>query len=160
MIHVLSVLAVAALTALDQITKYIATQKLKGKPSAIAVKNVLNFTYVENRGAAFGILQGARAFFAVLAILVLGAIIYYYITLPRRSPYGQIRASLIFVSAGTIGNLINRVLDGYVVDFLDPVVIKFMNFPVFNAADIYLTIGAIWLIAIAAIGPKNELSFR
>jgi signal peptidase II len=153
-------LAVAALTALDQITKYLAARSLKGGPSVVAIKNVLHFTYVENRGAAFGILEGARVFFAALAVAVLGVIIYYYLTMPRRSPYGWVRASLVFITAGTVGNLINRVLDGFVVDFLDPVIIRFMNFPVFNAADVYLTVGAAALALIMFLGPKNELDFR
>ena len=158
--HVLYLLAAAALTGADQITKYIAARRLKGGPSVVAIKDVLHFTYVENRGAAFGILEGARVFFAALAIVVLIVIIYYYITMPSRAPYGWVRASLVFITAGTLGNLINRVLDGFVVDFLDPVIIRFMNFPVFNAADVYLTIGAALLAAIMIFGPKNELNFR
>lgn len=139
-------LVVALLVALDQLTKYIAFNHLQGMNSIPIIKDVFHLTFVKNRGAAFGILQNQRWFFIFMTIAVLLGIIYYYKHLPKHNPYGFIRIALILISAGAVGNLIDRIRLGFVIDFFDFCLI---NFPVFNVADICVVIGTIllaWLI--------------
>ncbi|NLK96964.1 MAG: signal peptidase II [Epulopiscium sp.] len=139
-------LAVSLLVALDQVTKYVAFNYLQSIKSIPIIKDVFHLTFVKNRGAAFGILQNQRWFFIIMTIAVLLGIIYYYKHLPKYKPYGFIRIALILISAGAIGNLIDRIRLGFVIDFFDFCLI---NFPVFNVADICVVIGTIllaWLI--------------
>lgn len=120
---------------LDNLTKFFAVRYLKGKESINLY--LIKLTYVENRGAAFGILQGQKFFFIIITFCVLIAIIYYYEKVNTLS-----KLSLIFIFSGTVGNFIGRLFFGYVVDFIE---LSFIDFPVFNLADIFLTIGTIIL---------------
>ena len=117
------------------------------------IPGILSFTYLENRGAGFGILQGARWFFIAVTIATLIAIAYYYIKLPKKKPFNVVRAGLVIIAAGAIGNGIDRLLNGFVVDFLH---LRFINFPVFNIADIYVTVGAVLLAVLALFFVKEE----
>ncbi len=120
---------------LDSLTKFFAVGYLKDKESINLY--LIKLTYVENRGAAFGILQGQKFFFIIITFCVLIAIIYYYEKVDMLS-----KLSLIFIFSGTVGNFIGRLFFGYVVDFIE---LSFIDFPVFNLADIFLTIGAVIL---------------
>ena len=117
------------------------------------IPGILSFTYLENRGAGFGILQGARWFFVAVTIVTLIAIAYYYIKLPKKKPFNYVRLGLVIVAAGAIGNGIDRLLNGFVVDFLH---LRFINFPVFNIADIYVSVGAILLALLALFFIKED----
>lgn len=119
----------------DSLTKFFAVGYLKDKESINLY--LIKLTYVENRGAAFGILQGQKFFFIIITFCVLIAIIYYYEKVDTLS-----KLSLIFIFSGTVGNFIGRLFFGYVVDFIE---LSFIDFPVFNLADIFLTIGAVIL---------------
>lgn len=120
---------------LDSLTKFFAVGYLKDKESINLY--LIKLTYVENRGAAFGILQGQKFFFIIITFCVLIAIIYYYEKVDMLS-----KLSLIFIFSGTVGNFIGRLFFGYVVDFIE---LSFIDFPVFNLADIFLTIGTVIL---------------
>lgn len=120
---------------LDSLTKFFAVGYLKDKESINLY--LIKLTYVENRGAAFGILQGQKFFFIIITFCVLIAIIYYYEKVDTLS-----KLSLIFIFSGTVGNFIGRLFFGYVVDFIE---LSFIDFPVFNLADIFLTIGTVIL---------------
>lgn len=117
------------------------------------IPGILSFTYLENRGAGFGILQGARWFFIAVTIATLIAIAYYYMKMPKKKPFNYIRAGLVTVAAGAIGNGIDRLLNGFVVDFIH---LRFINFPVFNIADIYVTVGAVFLAVLALFFVKEH----
>ncbi|MDO5708229.1 MAG: signal peptidase II [Andreesenia angusta] len=130
---------------LDQITKFLATKLLKGNESIHLIRKFLNFTYVENRGAAFGILEEKKIFFIlttiIIVFLLITALIYY-----RKTMTKKFEISLKLIMVGSIGNLIDRILNSYVIDFID---IKFgglYDFPVFNIADISIVIGTILLM--------------
>jgi signal peptidase II len=97
-------------------------------------------TYVENRGAAFGILQGQRWIFIVLTVVIAAAIAYYLIKIPNKEIF--LKTALSLVLGGAVGNLIDRVRLGYVVDMFD---FTLINYPVFNIADSSLVIGSILL---------------
>lgn len=122
---------------LDQITKY----TLMGKNLTI-IPNILNFTYTENTGVAFGI--GANNIFLIIIvnIIVLGLIID---CMRKERTNLKILIPLILIFSGGVGNLIDRIFRGYVIDFID---INLFNFPNFNIADICITIGIIFLIII------------
>lgn len=135
-------LVVFILVALDQLTKYAAFHNLQKLNTIPILEDIFHLTFVQNRGAAFGILQNQRWFFIIMTVVVLVGIVYYYTKLPKYEPYGFIRISLILISAGALGNLIDRIRLGFVIDFFD---FRLINFPVFNVADICVVIGTIVL---------------
>ncbi|NLN14167.1 MAG: signal peptidase II [Tissierellia bacterium] len=130
---------------LDQISKYAAVKYLKGQKPVVIIENLLQFTYVENRGAAFGILQGKRTLFLIITIAVVLIITLYLIRY-----YHQMnkvtKISFALLIAGAIGNLIDRVRLGYVVDFISVRLINRYDFPVFNIADICVVISTIFIV--------------
>ncbi len=126
--------------ALDRYTKLLAKTHLKDKNPIVIIDKVLELIYTENRGAAFGIMQEKQGFFLIITIVVMLAILYVILRLPSDVRYKPLLIALSFVFAGAVGNLIDRITNSYVIDF-----IYFMpiNFPVFNVADIYVTLSAI-----------------
>ena len=127
------------LTAIDQITKYIAVEKLNGGSSVEFIKGVINFTYVENRGVAFGMFQGMHYLFVPLGLIAAALCVWYmHISLKKKQRFKVIAVAMIV--SGAIGNIIDKIFRGFVVDFIDAV---FIDFPVFNFADICITVGAV-----------------
>lgn len=125
---------------LDQLTKWMAVIFLKGESSAYVIKNILRFTYVENPGAAFGMLADSRWVFLIISTVMIAVIIFYMFKYRPESKLAYI--SCAFIVGGGIGNMIDRVLLGYVIDFID-----FCAFPkvwtyVFNVADCFVCVGA------------------
>lgn len=134
----MAIVIVAFVVFLDQLTKYLAVRYLMPIGSYPVIKNFFLLTYVENKGAAFGMLQNKTLFFIVITLIVGAVLIYSMIKLPENSVYNY---TLAMILGGAIGNLIDRVRLGYVVDFID-----FKFFPaVFNVADSFIVIGAIIL---------------
>ncbi|NLA83997.1 MAG: signal peptidase II [Clostridiales bacterium] len=128
------------IVATDRITKYITIRFLKPLRSITVIKSVLNLTYVENHGAAFGILQNKRWFLIIIPIFIILAVTIYLLLHRKESLLTRI--SLAIIIGGAIGNLIDRVSLGYVVDMFQ---FMFINFPVFNFADIAVVCGTIML---------------
>ena len=125
--------------ALDIFTKYLSTFYFKVSEIEV-IKNILYFTYVENRGAAFGIMQNNRWFFITVTLILIFIMVLYIL---KSKPKNIIlKLSLSFVIGGGIGNLIDRIAKGYVVDFID---VRIINYPVFNIADCFIVIGALLL---------------
>lgn len=123
----------------DQFTKYLAVVHLKDQPSFPIIKNVFEFNYLENRGAAFGIMQGRIQLFIPLTIIMCALFIFLYLKLPYEKKFSPLRIILCFIFSGAIGNFIDRITLGYVIDFL---YFKLIDFPIFNVADIYITCSA------------------
>ena len=123
--------------ALDQVSKYLITSNFDLYDSVTVIKGILNFTYVRNKGAAFGMLQGARVFFIILTVVIFTALIIYLIKARPKSTLEKI--ALSFIAGGAIGNFIDRVYLSYVRDFIE---VTFIDFPVFNVADCFVCIGA------------------
>ena len=121
----------------DQFTKYLAVKFLKGKENIYLLKDILELQYLENNGAAFGVLQNQKAFFILIAILILAVIAYVLFLIPDDKKYNIVHILLISISAGAVGNMIDRLKGTYVVDFI---YFKIINFPIFNVADIYITV--------------------
>jgi signal peptidase II len=141
------------IVALDQWFKRWTTVHLQHAPDRVVIEYILGLTYVENRGAAFGLMQGGRWVFIVLTAAVLAVIIYYYVRLPLERKYWLIRVPLIFIFAGAIGNFIDRLRYGFVVDMFE---FLFIRFPVFNIADICLVTGTILLAFIFIFVIKED----
>lgn len=151
---ILFLLTAALLIIPDQITKQMAVEYLKDVDRVPIIKNVLYFLYVENRGAAFGVFQGAQYMFYLITVLVIAGILYVVYKMPAGNKHfypALIVSELVF--AGAIGNFIDRVSQQYVVDFIyfSPI-----DFPVFNVADIYVTCGCIVMVFLFLFYYKDE----
>ena len=139
--------ALVIITA-DQITKYFVSSKMFPGQSLPVLGNILHFTFLHNTGAAFSILHNQIWLLATLAIVASTALVIYY---PRLVAYGNyMRFGSILLLGGTIGNLIDRLLYGSVIDFID-----FRIWPVFNVADSAICSGAV-LVAIALLRTKKS----
>ncbi len=141
------------LVVLDQFTKVLALQNLKGQEPITIIPDVFQLLYVENRGAAFGILQNKQWVFLIITAIVLAALIWALPRMSRERHFLPLRLCLCFISAGAVGNMIDRIFRGYVVDFF---YFKLIDFPVFNVADIYVTTSAIVLIFLIVFLYKEE----
>lgn len=141
------------LVLFDQFTKKLAVIHLKDQNPIILINNVFQLYYLENHGAAFGILQGQRFIFLLITIVILVIIIYCYIKLPMHRKYRFLRVFIIFIGAGALGNAIDRSMQGYVVDFF---YFNLINFPIFNVADIYVTCFTILLVIIIIFRIKDD----
>lgn len=146
----------AVFIALDQLTKYWAITLLQPLGSVPVIQNIFHFTFVRNTGAAFGLMNNspwARWFFMIFTVIVVTVIIVYYLRLPRSKIYNWVRLSLGLICAGAIGNFIDRLRFGYVVDFLHAV---FIDFPVFNVADVCVVSGTFCLAFLLIFFIKTE----
>ena len=132
----MSVLAVLTMVAVDQAVKYWAVTMLAPIGSIPLVPGILQLTYVENRGAAFSILENQIWLFVVLALVILCGIAYVLQTGRIQTTLGKL--ALLVIAAGAVGNTIDRVIHHYVVDMIE---VTFIHFPVFNIADIYVCVG-------------------
>lgn len=125
---------------LDQFTKHLAVVHLKGQKPFVLIKGVFEFYYSENRGAAFGMLQGRQGFFFLIAAAVILAVLWAVYRMPVGKRYLPLMCSLFLLVSGAVGNMIDRLTQKYVVDFL---YFKLIDFPIFNVADCYVVIGCI-----------------
>ena len=153
----LALLLICLLTLLDRITKNIVVTDLKGHEDIILIRGVLQLRYIENRGAAFGILQNSRVFFIVITLIVLAAATAGFIHYIFKTDAGRCEWLLLTVyallMAGAIGNLIDRAAHGYVVDFI---YFSLIDFPVFNVADIYITCGCILVLLYVLLSDRKS----
>jgi len=155
--YVAGIAALFLLIILDQWTKVLAVSKLMNKDPFIIVDKVFQFRYLENRGAAFGILQNQKWFFIIAGVIILAAIAYVYSKMPVTNKYNLLRFLAILMAAGAIGNMIDRVVKNYVVDFI---YFELINFPIFNVADCYVTVSAaLLIISILFIYKEEDFKF-
>ena len=134
----LYIIAALLMIVLDQVVKYWAFTSLQAQHTILLIENVFHLTYVENRGAAFSLFAqfDSRWIFVVLAVVITIAIL---IALSKNWIQTSLgRWSLVLVIAGALGNAIDRVVHGFVVDLFD---FRLINFPVFNVADIFICVG-------------------
>lgn len=151
--YITAIVLIVLGVVIDQYAKYLAVLYLKRKPSHVILKNIFELTYVENRGAAFGMLVNQRLFFIITGLLIFAVVIYMYIKIPKTKKYLPLRICGVLIFAGALGNLIDRVRLGYVVDFFYFVPI---DFPVFNVADIFITVSFAALIILILFVYKEE----
>ena len=148
-------LAISALLIfIDQLSKRLAVVHLKNQAPIVLWEDVFELRYLENRGAAFGILQNQRMFFLILTSLVLIVIIYVYLKrLPNERRFLWLNIIAVLFFAGAVGNFIDRFVQDYVVDFF---YFCLIDFPIFNVADIYVTVAALLLILLGFFYYKEE----
>ncbi len=152
--YYLSALALAVIGVfLDQYTKYLAIIKLKGSSPYIILENIFQLEYLENRGAAFGLFQNQRLFFFLSVVFICIAVIWFYGRVPMEKRYLPLRICAVLIVAGAFGNFIDRVRLEYVVDFF---YFKLIDFPIFNVADIYVTVSTAVLIFFLCFYYKEE----
>lgn len=149
-------IVVVVATLFDQWTKKMI-EPLKTGDDIDVMPGVFSFSYVENRGAAFGIMNGQRIFFLIIAIVVFVAITYVFLRIPAEKKYYKLDITLAFILAGAIGNMIDRFSLGYVRDFIN---FYCINFAVFNVADIYITCGTPFVcLLILFVYKEDDLNF-
>ena len=151
--RMLVLLPVFLLVLLDQLTKKAAVMYLKGKDAFSLIPGVFELQYLENRGAAFGALQNQRWFFILVVFLVLAALIWCFLRLPEEKHYRPLAILSILIAAGAIGNMIDRILNGYVIDFF---YFSLIDFPIFNVADIYVTLSMLTLFLLIFTFYKDD----
>lgn len=152
--YIKALAAVIILILLDQFTKYLAVRYLLPlQGGKVLIPGVFRLLYLENRGSAFGILQNKQTFFIIFTIIVLVAILIVYSRVPKTARMLFLRIDLILIFAGAIGNFIDRIRQGFVVDFL---YFELIDFPIFNVADIYVTTGCFLLILLLLFYYKDE----
>ena len=122
--------------AIDQLTKLLVREFMQPSQSIPVIKNIFHLTYIHNTGTFFGLMQGANALFIWFTLIIIGTILFFY---ERFNKTESVLFALIIGAA--VGNLIDRIIYGHVIDFLD-----FRIWPVFNIADAVVTVCVILLI--------------
>ncbi len=141
-IYIGSMVLVALMTGLDQWTKWAVSTHMRPGQSIVIIPKLFELTYLQNTGAGFSIFEGyGKPFFAVLTVIAMAVMLWAYIKAKR--PGLQMFLALIF--AGALGNFIDRMALGYVVDFFHFYIFGW-SFPVFNIADICITLGFVFLV--------------
>ena len=113
----------------------------------------MRLEYLENTGAAFGVLQGQQTILLIITVIVLAALVYEYTRIPEGKKYIILRVLTVFIAAGAVGNMIDRFAYNYVVDFI---YFKLIDFPVFNVADCYITVAVLILFIVILFYYKDE----
>ena len=134
-------LIAAAIVVLDQVTKWAAVRFIMPQVTIPLIDGVLHFTYVENTGAAFGMMKDSRWIFMIVSAVAIVALSYVIARYARDYRFASFCIALIL--GGGVGNMIDRIRLGYVVDFID---FRLINFAVFNVADSFVSVGAALLI--------------
>ncbi len=129
------------ITILDQFTKQLIIRNINYNHEIEVIRGFFYLTNVRNKGAAWGIMQNYRIFFIVVTVVIVCAMLYFMM----RVKQNYIRAVCSFMIGGAIGNFIDRLFRGYVIDFLDFYIGSY-HFPTFNVADIFITIGTVVLL--------------
>lgn len=151
--YICGIAATIVLLLLDQYTKYLAVVHLKGQQAIPLIKDVFELQYLENRGAAFGSFQGKQGMLFLITVIALLAMLYVYVKLPRTKRFVPLELTIILLISGAVGNMIDRVMQQYVVDFF---YFKLINFPIFNVADCYVTVAMVLLIILVGFIYKDE----
>ncbi|MBO5323476.1 MAG: signal peptidase II [Oscillospiraceae bacterium] len=139
------------IVGVDQLVKYLIVSNIPLFGQAPLVPGIMKLTYVQNTGAAFSMLQGMQWLFVVIFILLTALLVFEYFKKPM--PFAKFeRFCIAAVYGGGLGNMIDRVVLGYVVDMFQT---EFIKFPVFNVADIFITCGCILLMVHIAFFNKE-----
>ena len=144
------------LIALDQWTKYMVLLHVKPIDSIPLIPGILSFTYHENRGAVWGIMQGQIPVLIVTTVIILTVVLWIYSRIPDTKKYRWLHFIAVLVIAGAIGTFIDRLFRHYVVDFI---YFELIDFPIFNVADMYVVIAAFLLIFVSVFIYKEDSDF-
>lgn len=153
---IFALIGFAAVLFFDQFTKYMAVIKLKDQTPFVLIDGVFELRYLENRGAAFGMMQDMRFLLAAGAVIVCGLIVYLYLRMPEKRRYLPLRICAVLLCAGAAGNMIDRIRLGYVIDFL---YFRLIDFPIFNVADCYVVAACIVFALLVLFYYREEEDF-
>lgn len=142
--NIISLIIILFSVITDQLSKFWAAKILKNGNSIKILGNYLRLTYAENKGAAFSILQNQRTFFLIITIVMLIFLTVIYFKTKNLSNLSKL--SIAMIAGGAIGNFIDRLRLGYVIDFIDVRFGNFYDFPIFNIADSFVVCGTILMI--------------
>lgn len=149
------IICTCVLTLLDQFTKIAAVNGLKGKKPFVIIDGIFEFYYLENTGTAWGMFDGGRYIFLALTVVILAVLCFFALKMPLTKKYIPLHIVLILIASGAVGNFIDRLFLGYVRDFI---YFKLINFPIFNVADIYVTV-SIFALAFMILFMYEEEDF-
>lgn len=153
--RLIRLLVMVFLIVFDQLTKYLAYTYLRGADAKVLIKGVFELRYLENRGAAFGIMQDQTWFFVACTIIILAIAAICFRRFSGKQKFKYLTWLLVLISAGAIGNMIDRIIRGFVVDFF---YFSLIDFPVFNVADCYVTISeALFIFLIFFFYKEDDL---
>lgn len=151
MFQAFCLIILALLVVIDQLIKIIMEVWLEPISHHGVVDGFFGFTYLQNRGAAFGVMQNGTVVLSIVTAVVIAVGLYFLFSKKIKSKVEYVSVGLII--SGGLGNLIDRIFRGYVVDFID---VEFINFPIFNFADCLVTVGAGILIVYLIYTLVNE----
>jgi len=156
-LYIIDFIIFSVIVVLDRVSKYFVEIRLKNNPAYPLFPKYLELYYLENSGAALGILKDQKYFFLLFSGLLLMLALYCIYKTPSKRKYVAFHFFLIFISAGSLSNSIDRILYGYVIDFIH---INIINFPIFNIADFFVTLGAVSLaVLILFFFKEDDLNF-
>ncbi len=150
---IIALVSFGAMILFDQWTKMLAVKHLMNQEPYVMIEGVFQLRYLENRGAAFGMMQGQKTFFLITATIAVLLIAYAYFKLPWEKRFHPLRVIGLFIAGGAVGNMIDRVVLGYVVDFF---YFELINFPIFNVADIYVSCATVLLAILILFYYKED----
>lgn len=151
--YFLPIIFIGLLVALDQLTKSIITGNFILYEKRPLIDDVFSFTYIQNTGIAWGMFKGKINILLIITALIIILCSYMFHNISEKKGFMAAKVCLIFIISGGIGNMIDRVKLGYVIDFLS---FDLIDFPVFNVADIYVTVFTILLFVLILFKYSDE----
>lgn len=148
-----AIISFLILVFIDQLTKYIVDHSMELYDSIPIIKDVFEIHYIRNSGAAWGMFENKQILFYICTVIVFVIGCLFYIRCAKLGKYRDIQMLLVLILSGAAGNFIDRLRFQYVIDFL---YFKLINFPVFNIADCYVTIGFFVMILLLFFKYKEE----
>jgi signal peptidase II len=124
-----------------------------GKEPIVIIPKVLTLQYHENTGAVWGILSGNVEMLALMSLIILAVLTFFYLKIPNEKKYNALKIILVFIAAGAFGNMIDRICLKHVVDFI---YFEIIDFPLFNVADSYVTVSSVLLIILSLFYYKDK----
>ncbi len=147
------IVAMAVGVAVDQVTKGLVVENVKGTSGIDVVSGVFRLQYLENTGTAFGMWQNHSTVFLFIVLIVLAFLVLAFARIPDGRKYVPLKGILTMTISGAVGNLVDRIHYGYVVDFL---YFELIHFPIFNVADCLVSISAVLLFCVIVFHYKDE----
>lgn len=147
------ILVIFGCIVIDQLTKFLAVKFLAPVTTVPVIPKVFHLTYIQNDGAAFSIFSGQQAFLIIISFIFIAFLIYILYSMPKNIHYLKLNIALSMAIGGALGNFIDRIHLGYVIDFFD---FRLIGFAIFNFADIFVVLGCLYIIIAVIRGGAKE----
>ncbi|MCQ2542945.1 MAG: signal peptidase II [Lachnospiraceae bacterium] len=160
--YILPLLGIALIVGLDQYTKLLTLAHVKGTEGFYIINKVLRIYFVSNEGMAWGMFQNKQIVFIIITPIVIAGLIYLYLKMPLEKKYIWMRICVVFLTGGAIGNLIDRIFRGEQLfhgSVVDMIYVELINFPVFNVADSFVSVGFVILVVMMFIMKDDDLAW-